>query len=105
MRNVSRIAVGADEQGALWEEHFGISPFYHLYDTAGVLMEKRPNPHASGGHHGNPTLIVELLEECGVWIARTVGRKQEAEERGIRVIITQATTVDDAVSEYLRSQS
>ena len=99
------IAVGADEQGALWEEHFGISPLYHVYDTTGVLMEKRPNPHASAGHHGNPSLIIEVLKDCGVWIARTVGKKQEAEELGIRVSITQAATVEDAVSEYLRSQS
>jgi predicted Fe-Mo cluster-binding NifX family protein len=99
------IAVGADASGRVWKDHFGVSPVYRLYDTAGTLVEERANPHASANHHGNPLHMVELLEGCSVWIAARMGPKRSmVEERGIRVILTQAATADEAVREYLRSE-
>ncbi|WP_041401002.1 NifB/NifX family molybdenum-iron cluster-binding protein [Salinispira pacifica] len=105
MNDADLIAVGADEKGGVWKDHFGVSPVYRLYDLTGTLVEERANPHASANHHGNPLLIAELLEGCSVWIAATVGPKRSmVEERGIRVILTQAETADEAVAAYLRGE-
>lgn len=40
------IAIGVGRDGQVWNGHFGISPQYDLYDRAGNLVEKRPNPSA-----------------------------------------------------------
>ena len=52
---------------------------YNLYDLTGKLIEERKNPYGAGSdgnlkHHDNPTLIVDLLPDCGVYIARRRGK-------------------------------
>lgn len=105
------LAVGATESGALWGDHFGVAPFYFLFDRNGALIEKRRNPHggANGGkaaHHGNPQLIVDLLPECSVWIGRQIGeggekRRRIVEQAGIEIVSSEAREAEAAAREYL----
>lgn len=111
MTDKPHIAVGVDGTGRLWNGHFGISPTYHIYDRAGALLEMRANPYGAGAgkqqHHDNPQLIVDLLPECGVFIARRAGegsRRRLAEELGVQVFITGETEPEAALSAFLAEE-
>lgn len=104
------IAIGVDRDGRMWGGHFGIAPQYYLYDRSGNLVEKRSNPYGAGGgkhkHHDNPNLIVDLLPECGVFIARRMGdgSKQELVEKfGIQVVLTESKNPQSALTAYFQS--
>lgn len=105
------IAVGADKAGKLWSDHFGIAPYYLLFDDTGTCIDRRSNPYAphvdgTGTHHGNPRLIIELLKGCTTWIGRRIGeggdaRRYIAEEAGIEIVQTDRETITRAVQTYL----
>jgi len=109
MREKSLIAIGVDREGQLWSGHFGMSPQYYLYDFDSNLVEKRPNPYGAGDgahhHHDNPRLIVDLLPECGVFIARRMGddsKRNLAARLGIRPVITDEKEPQAALAAYLK---
>lgn len=102
------IAVSVDEMGQLWHGHFGMAPFYHIYDHTGTLRATRRNPYSAGPgthtHHDNPQLIVELLPECRVFLARrmgTHGRQRLVAEFGIVAVLTTAEELEPAIRDYL----
>lgn len=55
MNKKSLIAIGAGHDAQVWGGHFGMSPQYNLYDRAGSLLEKRPNPYGAGDARSNTT--------------------------------------------------
>ncbi len=100
------IAVGVGSDGQVWSAHFGMAPWYYVYDREGTLVERQANPYAGGGekHHDDPQRIAALLPECRVFIARRMGatsREQLAQVLGISPVLTQVTDPDQAVSAYL----
>jgi predicted Fe-Mo cluster-binding NifX family protein len=106
MAEKTLIAVGVDQNQQVWDEHFGVAPYYHIYNRSGELVEQRLNPYGPAGdkhkHHGNPALIVELLPECGVFIARSMGKKQLlAEKMGVTPFITTETESLAALRAFL----
>ncbi len=107
------IAVAAAPDGTLWRGHFGIAPTFFLYHPDGTLAEKRANPHsATAGekhqHHDDPQLIINLLPECRVFIARRMGDRSKrnlVEKFGIIPVITTEKTPDAAIRQFLQAQS
>ena len=107
------IAVGTDEKGQIWSGHFGMAPQYYIYDHSGTLIEKRTNPYGAGGgekhtHHDDPKLIITLLSDCGVFIARRVGEKSKQKlvnQWGIEVVLTQARDPKEAMQEYIKDHN
>ncbi len=107
------IAIGVATDGKLWQGHFGIAPTYFLYHPDGALVEKRANPYGAAAgekhqHHDDPKLIIDLLPECRVFIARRMGdrsRRNLAEKFGITPIITTETTPEAAIRHFLGEQS
>lgn len=100
------IAIGVDDRGQVWNGDFGIAPYYAIYDPGGQLVETRLNPYGAGHgqkhlHHDNPQLIVDLLPECGVFIARRMGKPQMVESLGIRAITTGEHSPAAALAAYL----
>ncbi|NDJ75914.1 MAG: hypothetical protein GYB65_06620 [Chloroflexi bacterium] len=100
------IAIGIDDQGQVWGGHFGIAPRYAIYDRGGTLVETRVNPYGAGQgqkqqHHDNPQWIVDLLPECGVFIARRMGKPQMVEALGIRAVLTAEQTPSAALAAFL----
>lgn len=107
------IAVAVAPDGTLWRGHFGIAPEFHLYAPDGTPVEKRSNPYgATAGekhqHHDDPQLIINLLPECRVFIARRMGDRSKhnlAEKFGIVPVITTEDTPKAAIEHFLHSQS
>jgi len=100
------IAISVNEDGeSLWDDHFGEAPRFLLYNRDGQLVESRDNPYWQDDHdiHTGPKKMVDLLPECGVFIAREMGRGQNAlpAKFGVQPFITTETTVRGAVDHYL----
>jgi hypothetical protein len=101
------IAVGVDDQGQVWQAHFGMAPWYYLFDGQGELIERRANPYARTKHHDDPVAIVALLPECTTFIARRMGeqsRNQLTTSLRIEPALTTATDPYQAVQAYLDGQ-
>ena len=99
------IAVGVGPDGQIWTKHFGMAPYYYVFDRQGNLLEKRENPHSTATHHDDPTLIAEILPECDTYLARRMGsrsRKKLMEEMGITPVLVSETNPKTAVREYLK---
>ena len=108
MSERENIALGVDDEGQIWQAHFGMAPWYYLFDRQGELIERRANPYAqTGKHHDDPMRIVALLPECSVFIARRMGgrsRRRLAESLGVQPALTEATDPHLAVRAYLEGQ-
>ncbi len=95
--------VGKDEK-TIWVGHFGISPYYFIYDNEGNFIEKRVNPYSKGQHHDDPNLIVNFLNDCKVFIAKRMGeesRRKLVENLNIETYLTKTKEVEKAIEEYL----
>lgn len=103
------IAVGVENAETLWVDHFGMAPFFAIYDRAGTLIEMRENPYSGAGHegkhHGNPQQIIDLLPECGVFIAHSMGKRKVVDNQGIQTVITSEETPLAALQAYLAGQA
>ncbi len=110
MTKAKLIAIGVDKKGQIWGGHFGIASQYNLYDHSGNLIEERQNPYGTGSdgkhtHHDNPKLIVDLLPDCGVFIARRMGeesKKKIAQNLGVIIMITKEKDAQTALKAYLK---
>ncbi len=102
-RKYIAVGVGKDEK-SIWVGHFGISPFYYIYDDNGNFLEKRVNPYSKGQHHDDPNLIVNFLNDCKVFVARRMGeesRRKLVENLNIETYLTKTKEAEAAVKEYL----
>lgn len=105
------IAVAITEDNRMWGGHFGMAPYYALYDRQGNLVERRFNPHGAGhahGHHDDPRRIVALLSDCGVFIGRRMGeasRRRLVTQMGVEAVLTTERDPQAAVRAYLDSLS
>ncbi len=103
------IAICVDKKGQIWGGHFGIAPQYDIYNITGSLIEKRQNPYGAGSggkhtHHDDPKLIVSLLSDCGIFIARRMGgesKQKLAQKLGVEVVMTKEKDVQIALKNYL----
>ena len=99
------IAVGVNkDEKTVWHGHFGISPYYFIYDYDGNFIEKRENPYSKGQHHDEPQLIVNFLSDCNVFIGKRMGeesRKKLVEKLNIKTYLTNTKDVELAVKEFL----
>jgi len=103
------IAIAVKENDELWGGHFGMAPFYKLYSYNGQLIERRENPfgvgHGKHKHHDNPKIILDLLNDCKVFIAKRIGKesnKKKLESKGVVTFIANETDPQLALCEYLK---
>lgn len=87
-----------------------MSPVYYIYDENGILIDRRMNPYSAREgqeprkDHGNPQLIIDLLPECKVFIARRMGdvsKRALMTNMGVTPIITQEEDPDSALRAFL----
>lgn len=98
------VPVGHDDTDTVWDDHFGEAPRFCIYDATGKLLTIRDNPYWQDEHdsHTGPKRMVELLPECGVFIARHMGRAHTilAEKYGVLPVLTRAIHVQEALTAY-----
>ena len=99
------VAVGVNkDEKSLWVGHFGISPYYFIYDGEGNFIEKRENPYSKGQHHDDPKLIIKFLKDCKVFIAKRMGeesRRKLVEELNIETFLSKAKLAEEAYKEWI----
>jgi len=103
------IAIAVKGNGEMWGGHFGMAPFFLIYNYDAGLIEKRENPFGAGHgkheHHDNPKLIVELLKDCKIFIAKRMGaesKKKLVKNQRINPFITKKDDPQLALCEYLK---
>ena len=108
MNKRGTIAVGVGDEGQVWQAHFGMAPWYFLFDRQGELVERRANPYAQKSkHHDDPLRIAAHVPDCDVFIARRMGeqsRHRLKESLGIQPVLTRATDPHQAVRAFLDGQ-
>lgn len=120
-----KIAV-ATEDGKTIFPHFGRSPCFAIFEIeqgkiinqtmrqntfTGHFSGKHPH-HEPGEHHhgaGDPHVhqsVAEGLKDCRVVISQGMGRKawEDLRARGIEMIVTDETGVENAVQKYLAGE-
>lgn len=104
---ITKIAVAVNKNDVIWYGHFGISPYFLIYDSEGKLSDKRINPHGAGNsvqHHDNPKLIIDLLNDCNVFVGKRIGDKSKnklVEKFNIKTILTEETNPEEFVKNFL----
>ncbi len=98
------IAVAVDENGTLWKGHFGIAPFYRIYNEEKKFIEQRENPYGANSenhsHHDNPKMIIGFLNDCKIFVARRMGQESRIklkENFGIIPFLTEISLPNEAV--------
>ena len=109
-----KIAIGTDDGKTIRKGHFGSSRYYRIVEILnGEIsgMELRSNSYVkaenAGGHHGQTGKIIDLLKDCSLFIAGSMGKKSSSEitARHVDCIITKFKTIDLAVSKYLQGEN
>jgi predicted Fe-Mo cluster-binding NifX family protein len=105
-----KIAIGTDDKKTIRTGHFGQSIYYliiELLNGETVSREYRQNPYINSEHgrhhHGQVEEILELLNDCSLLMARSMGKTSLARltAQGIDCIITEIDLIDRAVEQYL----
>jgi predicted Fe-Mo cluster-binding NifX family protein len=120
-----KIAV-ATEQGKIISDHFGRSPYFAIFEIENgkiINQSMRQNTftghfrghheghmhgerhHGTGAPHDHDS-VAEGLGDCSVVISHGMGRKawEDLRARGIEMIVTDETEVNEAVRRYLAGE-
>lgn len=109
-----KIAIGTDDGKTIRKGHFGSSRYYRIVEILNGEItgrELRSNSYVEAknatGHHGQARQIIDLLKDCSLFIAGSMGKKSSSEitAKHIDCIITRFKTVDLAVSRYLQGEN
>ncbi|HPE69457.1 MAG TPA: NifB/NifX family molybdenum-iron cluster-binding protein [Thermotogota bacterium] len=105
----NRIALGTIDGITLNSGHFGQSRTFVIYerepDGSFQKIEERANPFYENHQHADFEQILPVLQDCGTWIARTMGKGSvvKLQQRGYNPVLVNATTVEHALSEWASS--
>jgi len=108
-----KIAIGTDDGKTIRKGHFGSSRYYRIVEILNGEItgeELRSNSYVETenaiGSHSQSRQIIDLLEDCSLFIAGSMGKKSSSEiaAKHIDCIITIFKTVDFAVSKYLQGE-
>lgn len=106
----NNIAIGINKANTIWKGHFGISPFFQVYNRDGKLLETRINPHGSGENHkhshdeNQPLLIKEILNDCSTFIGKRMGEGSKlklAQKLGVETVLYKIDNPIEALNTYL----
>ncbi len=104
------IAIAINKMDKIWAGHFGMAPFFLIYNRDGEQIETRINPHGAGeGHkhnHGDdqPILIKEILNDCYTFIGKRMGEDSKlklAQKLGIETVLVETNEPAEALNKFL----
>ncbi|RLB16728.1 MAG: hypothetical protein DRG82_08400 [Deltaproteobacteria bacterium] len=105
-----KIAIGTDDKKTIRKGHFGESAYFAIVEVVnGEIKSKeiRENPRAGGeGPHGESAKILALLEDCELFMARSMGKNSMAKiaENKVDCIITKFPDIDHALQKFLDAE-
>ncbi|NOZ63154.1 MAG: hypothetical protein GXO74_15995 [Calditrichaeota bacterium] len=106
-----KIAVATDDKIFIRKGHFGEGKYYLIYEILNGKIfseELRPNPDVleEKHQHGNAERVMELLNDCQIFMAQSMGKKsiKKLAENSFEVIISTIEEAEKAVSSYLDGQ-
>ena len=106
-----KIAVATDDKISIRKGHFGEGRYYLIYEILNGRIfaeELRPNPDVieDKHQHANTEKVMELLNDCQIFMAQSMGRKaiRKLAENDIEVIISSVKEAEKAVQSYLDGQ-
>ncbi|OQX84346.1 hypothetical protein B6D60_09525 [candidate division KSB1 bacterium 4484_87] len=106
-----KIAVATDDKISIRKGHFGEGRYYLIYEILNGRIfaeELRPNPDVieDKHQHANTEKVMELLNDCQIFMAQSMGRKaiKKLAENDIEVIISSVKEAEKAVQFYLDGQ-
>jgi len=106
-----KLAIGTDDGFTIRSGHFGDSTYYSICEILNgqfFTQELRLNPFHDEKHavHGQVDNIVELLNDCQIFIAKSYGKKslKKIVENKIDAIITDQDDIERTVDLYLHSE-
>ena len=77
-----KIAIGTDDKKTIRKGHFGESAYYAVFEVLNgeiASQEIRDNPRTGAkGHHGESGKILDLLHDCELFMARSMGKNSMA---------------------------
>ena len=103
MGTLIAVATGSDGR-SIWNGHFGVSPVYSIFDQDGNLVKQVENPYSKDKHHDNPDLIVNLLSDVDIFIAKNMGKKSRerlTKVLGVKSMLVDAKNIFEAIDHYL----
>ena len=105
-----KIAVGTDDRKTVSKGHFDESRYFvviELLNAEVMGREIRDNPVVEGqktkARHGQIDAIIHLLEDCNLFMGRSIGKDSvdKISFCGVDCISTTIEGIDDAVCSYL----
>lgn len=105
-----KIAIGTDDKKTIRKGHFGESTYYAVFEVLNgeiVSQEIRENPRIEGGgQHGESEKILDLLHDCELFMARSMGKKSMAKiaKKKVDCIITKFSDIDQAIRKFLDAE-
>ncbi len=107
MNDGTRIVVASDDGRTVRRKHFGSAPVYVVFEVQGGIArrveERGPVPEKPGHGHGEALAVLAHLADCTVFVGGSMGRRSREllDSRGIRTVVTDATTVEDAIERLM----
>jgi len=105
-----KIAIGTDDKKTIRKGHFGESTYYAIVEVLNgqiTSQEIRENLRTGEeGHHGESQKILDLLDDCELFMARSMGKKSMAKiaEKKVDCIITEFPDIDQALRMFLDAE-
>jgi predicted Fe-Mo cluster-binding NifX family protein len=99
-----KIAIGMRDKERVNEDHFGQSKFYNIYEHDGSkvdLKEQRKNPHFGVDKHAKVEDIKEVVGDCKIWVALTMGKQSRLNliEDGYKPILIKSNNLNEVLNE------
>jgi len=99
-----KIAIGMREDNKVNEDHFGQSRFYsiHNYENGSLsFLENKDNPHFGIDKHAKVEDIKEVVGDCKIWVAKTMGKQSRLNliESGYKPILVNSDDLDTVLKE------
>ncbi|MBW2093779.1 MAG: hypothetical protein JRI80_02725 [Deltaproteobacteria bacterium] len=105
-----KIAIGTDDKKTIRKGHFGESAYYAIFEVLNgeiASQEIRDNPRTGAkGHHGESGKILDLLHDCELFMARSMGKNSMAKiaEKKVDCIVTEFEDIDQALQKFLDAE-
>lgn len=88
--------------------HFGMSEKYRIYELENDMLnfvEERINDKFTQHKHSEVEDIMEILSDCNVWVAKSMGKKSKEVimELGYTPLIINADSIQEAEKEIVKA--